>query len=436
MENKDYNLEPSPRIINAKTTDEIYLSIKVGNGQIGVSRIKYADEVLAKGDLSEPNYLGSANNLKGKSLDVLTRNLDVNPFTNRCIITTSFINQHNEPLLTKIDTGEAPEDGAANFKGKYVVNLILSFLFIFLLSSTTASAQSSPGELEYKDLETPTAPGLILFDQTPSSIEKPTTPQGLGLNLLGLAQSGGSIEFAPFWLKDHPNLTAKDMNAKKTPILSHFAISLASSKSDTLSFFAAGIRTRLYQSYGDNLQKLDSLIFKIQDALLDGDDEKADSLRKEYSGITGKPIFNIDLAAAMGGSSFTNSFEDLGLSRWAAWLTLNWRPKGDDFYFTLLSRYINSDAFEGSSTQVDLMDFGSRLNYDISKFTVSVEYVQRINFTTELYDDYRVAAIGGYKLTENLFITSSIGKNFGDVNNIIALAGINFGYSKSKVKAN
>lgn len=435
METKEYSLEPTPREFNAKPADEIYLSIRIGNGQIGGNKVTSGTQTLAKGKLAEPTYLGAAGDLAGKNIEVLSNVLDVNSFTNRCIITTSFINQNNETLYNKIDTGEAPEDGVASFKGTYLVNLMLSFLFILLLSTSTATAQSSSTELEFKNLETPTAPGLILFDQTPASIEKPTTPQGLGLNLLGLGGSGGSVEFAPYWLKDHPNLTARDMNANKTPILSHFAISLASLKSDTMSFVSGGIRTRLYQSYGDNLQKLDSLITEIVDALSNSEFDKVDSLRKEYVAITEKPTFNLDLAAALGGTSFSNSYEDLGLSRWAAWLTLNWRPKGDDFYFTLLSRYINSDAFEGSSTQVDVMDFGSRLNYDISKFTISVEYIQRMNFTTELYDDYRIAAIGSYKLSQNIYLTTSIGKNFTDVDNIIALAGLNFGYSKSKVKA-
>jgi len=137
----------------------------------------------------------------------------------------------------------------------------------------------------------------------------------------------------------------------------------------------------------------------------------------------------------MGGGSLTNSFNDLELNRWAAWLSFNWRPKGDDFYVTALTRYINNEKFEDYSVNADLMDLGTRLNYDISKFCLSLEYLHRLNLTYSKFDDYRIAVIGSYKLSDNFFITSTFGKNFTDVNNIIALAGVNFGFSKSKIKA-
>ena len=140
-------------------------------------------------------------------------------------------------------------------------------------------------------------------------------------------------------------------------------------------------------------------------------------------------------AAAIGASAESNSYSELELSRWAIWTTFNFRPKGDDFYFTALARYINNEDFEGTNIKADLVDLGARFNYDISKFTVSLEYIQILNTTTEVYDDFRIAVIGSYKLSDNVFVTSTFGKNFDDVNNIIALAGLNFGFSKKKIKA-
>jgi len=437
MEIKKYDLEPNPRTVNTESSsDEIYLSIKIGNGQIGGNKVTTNEELLAKGNLTEPTYIGNSSSLSDKEIEIETNVLDVNTFTNRCVITTTFLNQNNKELYSKIDKGDAPENGVASFKGKYIINfIVLLFVLFSSLFNHQLCAQSNADDLEFSNLETPTSPGLILFDETPSSIEKPTTPQGLGLSLLGLGQNGGALEFAPYWLKDHPNLTAKQMYTNKTPILSHFGVSIATMNTDTLSFISGGLRTRVFQSYGKNVTKLDGLKTQIENALSDGDFEKVDSLRKEYVSITEKPVFNIDLAAAIGASSLTNSYDDLELNRWAVWMSLNFRPKGDDFYFTVLSRYINNENYEGTNVKADLVDLGTRLNYDISKFTVSLEYVHRMNFTSDIFDDYRLAAIGSYKLTDNVFITSTFGKNFSDVNNIIALAGLNFGFSQKKVKA-
>lgn len=436
METINYDLKPDLRTVKTESSDdEIYLTIKIGNGQIGGNKVSSNGNLLAKGNLTEHTYIGNNETLVNKTVEIETNILDVNTFTNRCVITTSFFNQNNIELFSSVDKGDAPENGVASFKGKYIVNFVLILFFICSLFTQKVLAQTPAKELEFDKFETPTAPGLILFDETPSSIEKPTTPQGLGLSLLGLGQNGGAIEFAPYWLIDHPDLSAKDMYTEKSTIISHFAISVATVKTDTLSFLSAGVRTRILQSYGKSISTLDVIKSEIELALSDGEIDKADSLRQKYVDILEKPVFNLDAALALGGSSMSNSFNDLELNRWAAWLTFNFRPKVEDFNFTLLTRYINNEKYKGANIQADLIDLGTRLNYDISKFTISLEYVHRMNLTSEIFNDYRLAAIAGYKLTDNLYITSTLGKNFSDVNNIIALAGINFGFSKKKVKA-
>src|SRR5690606_17014474 len=122
--------------------------------------------------------------------------LDVNQFTNMCVITTSFLNQENKVLFTKIDKGESPEGGLAIFLGKYSLSILLCFLLSFGFGEL--KAQNSSDDISFKNLETPSSPGFILLDNTPSSIERPTTPQGFGVSVLGLFQgTGGAIEFAP-----------------------------------------------------------------------------------------------------------------------------------------------------------------------------------------------------------------------------------------------
>jgi hypothetical protein len=219
-------------------------------------------------------------------------------------------------------------------------------------------------------------------------------------------------------------------------MLYHFSVSAATIKTDSLSYVAGGFRTRLFQSYGkEGRAKLDSLKKEIELALADLDLKKIESLQNQYAACFEKPVFTIDIAGAIGGRATSNSFSNLERNRWAAWMSFNWRPKADDFYATALVRYLNNEKHESYSTQADLLDVGARLNYDISKLCISLEYLQRINFTQSHGPDYRIAVVGSYELTKQIYFTATFGKNFSNVDNIIALAGINFGISNAKVKA-
>jgi hypothetical protein len=442
MDVKKYQLEPTPRQIEGICAhDDIFLLIEIGNGQEAGNKVSYNNVQLAKGDLTKKTNIGKAVNLLEHEIVIDTNVIDVNSQTNTCVITTSFFNQDNKQFFTKVDKGDAPENGIANFHGKYMLKLLSIFILISWAFTGSSYAQNSTDNIAFKNLETPSSPGFILLDQAPSSIEKPTTPQGFGISVLSFFQGkGGAIEFAPFWLSTHPKLTAGKMFATKFPILYNFSVSGATIKSDSINYIAGGFRTRLFQSYSDEqANKLASVKENIVDELSKDPDslnlEKIESLRQEYVNITQKPTFTIDVAAAFGGGSPTNSFNDVNLNRRAAWLSFNWRPKGDKFYFTALTRYINYEKSKKNTVSADLVDLGTRLNYDISKFCLSMEYLQRLNFTSKKYDDFRIAIIGSYKLSDNFFITSTFGKNFTDVNNIIALAGINFGFSRNKVNA-
>ena len=438
MEIKKFDLVPSPREIEVSSPDsEIYLTITIGNGQIGGSKIKDGDAYLAKGDLSTQTSLGKASDLKDKTLDFRTNVLDVNQSTNKCIISTEIVNENHTVLFSKTDNGVAPADGIASFVGTYVVRITSLLLALFL--NTVAFAQN---DLSFQNMQTPASPGFILLDQTPSSIERPTTPQGFGTSVLGLfSGSGGAMEVAPYWLMDHKNLTAEDMYKKHGELIHNFAISAAHVVADSVGYVSFGARTRLFRSYGEKqIAKLDSMKKAIILMLADIDDESSlddiETARQEYANLILKPIFTIDLAGATAGSSPTNSYDDLQSSRWAIWTSLNWRPKGNDFYITVLGRYIGNNRFAGYTDNSNLIDVGTRANYDIGKFSASLEYLQRFDLdATGSTSDNRLAAIGSYQLSDKFYLTATFGKDFSGVNNMIAMAGVNFGFSQSKVKA-
>ncbi len=456
MENEIYELKPIPREVKVNKDDEIYLSVTIGNAQIGTNTVSYKNQTLVKGDLKDSAYLGEVKDLNGDTIKVITKVLDANPSTDNCVITTKFLNQNDDVLFSKKDRGVAPTNGIAFFIGLYKLKILSLIIMCFLLLPGIAFGQEEKSTIDFEDILIPISPGFILLEETPAVIERPSTPQALGLSLLGIEDESFAVEFAPYWLTDKPDLTALDYYSGKKPIFSNFSISLASVNSDTSSYVSIGFRTRLLEVYSkETRNKLSTMISEIQDTLnlikschpIYDPCSKADSTqnirasknlktqKNEFDDTIEKPILSIDIASALAGGTDTRVTEDITLSRWAAWANLNWRPNADNFYLTILSKYTRNVEFEGYDPDTDLADLGTRFNYDFVPFTVSLEYIQRLNLTEDIYDDYRLAIVGNYKISDSLYLTTTFGKNFTDVDNIIALAGINFGLSKRKITA-
>jgi hypothetical protein len=121
MDVRIYELQPVPRqVLSQNGTDDVYLTIEIGNGQIGATIVKKEEKMIAKGQLTEPVYIGKVLELKDQEITVTTNVLDVNAFTDVCVIETTFKNQENRVLFTLIDKGDAAESGIARFIGKYV----------------------------------------------------------------------------------------------------------------------------------------------------------------------------------------------------------------------------------------------------------------------------------------------------------------------------
>ena len=439
MEVKEYKLDPVPREINySSDQDEVYLSVKIGNGQIGGNKVTKNNEIIAKGNLSTPVYLGKISDFQASNIEVETNVLDVNSFTNKCVITTTFTDQNNKQVYSKIDNGDAPLNGVASFNGKYAFKIITVILFILFANFQLYSQGLT--EISFEGLETPNSPGFILFDQSPSSIEKPSTPQGIALSLLNIESNGGGIEFAPFWLTNHPGITAEDIVKEKFPIIYNLSMSFSRVEIDQKNYNAIGLRTRLFQNYGkEQIESLKKIRNTLENDILPyviSDPDKlneAEELRKQYVDLSENPVFHIDIAAAFGGGTPDNSLKKLEINRWATWVSMNWRPKGNDFYYTLLTRYLCNQDFEEQDNR--LFDVGTRFNYDIDKLSLSVEYIQRFNLTEDTGENYRLAIVGNYEIANNIFVTSSFGNNFDDKDNLMVIAGINFGFSKNKMKA-
>lgn len=443
IEINKYSLEPNPRIVPAKSGDQIFLTARIGNQQVGGSAIFKGQTLLAKGYFEDKTFLGTADELNGKDLKMVTSILDINPMTNMCVLSTAFTNQSNELLYSQNDNGQAPKAGIALFEGFYKIMLGL-MLFVLPLGQSLHAQQT----LEFDNLSTPASPGLQLLDQTPESVSRPTTPQGLSANLIGLLQGGGgALEFAPFWLMDHPEMEAKSLYATGMPVLQTLSVSGAVVKTDTTKQVAGGLRMRLFQKYSDKQQKsMENNIDNLQKELINfsvaygsgdtaGQQKILADIKKKSDSLTeslNKPLWAVDLAAAVGGSSETNSYKDM-VYRWSAWLTGSYQV-GKLISVNVQTRYISNEEMDEPGEEAELFDGGARLNFDLNeKVSIAAEYLQRFGLSDSDYSENRFSALFNFRLIDNMYATATFGKNFGDTDNIIVMGGLAFGLSKEKI---
>jgi hypothetical protein len=160
MEVKKHQLMPEIRQINGiDKNDQIFFSIQVGNGQIGGTKIILEGKQLAKGNIDQPTFIGDTQTLLEKELEVETNVLDVNSFTNKCVITTKVLNQDHKELFSKIDSDDAPENGIVSFTGKYKLTVLSTLVLLFVFFNLNfLSAQSINQELTFQGLQTPSSP--------------------------------------------------------------------------------------------------------------------------------------------------------------------------------------------------------------------------------------------------------------------------------------
>lgn len=308
----------------------------------------------------------------------------------------------------------------------------LVLLLFFLV--TTAGAQ----EIQVKDLFIPTSPGLVLADKAPASVEKPTIPKAFGVSLLNLWQ-GGALEATPFWFTDKPDLEYKDWISKKFLLVETFNISAATFKTDSSSVVSAGLRTQLMRIYSKNqIRKLLAQEQKIIGILTPGIglDPDTVALKKAFAELQEmqkKGFFTFELAAAVLGSSGNNSFRNLEANKSGVWANLRWSPSNTMLDFVGVARYSWAvNDMKLTPRDSSFFDYGLSLHYEKGPLNISAEYVKRRDISQKQHMD-RTTFVATYQLTPNMAVVGSFGKNFAEVDNIIAIFGLNIGLAKGTV---
>lgn len=313
------------------------------------------------------------------------------------------------------------------------------FLSLIPLTLLTVSSYAQEGTIDLNNLIVPTSPGFVILDKSPASIEKPVSPKTFGISVLRLLkQNEGGLDFTPFWFWNHRNLTFKDYINNRSPIIQTLNLSVAASQGDSASYLSAGIRTHLLRVFSkDKISEIAAKESEIVMALATDPDsldlDALSRLKNELAALTAEPRLSVELAGAMAGFSADNKFSHLANNRYGAWLNIAYRPD-DKVPFNLLgvgrfTKAINGSIKGGDST---LIDYGIAASYQQQKFDIQLEYVNRND--VENHEHYnRLALVGNYVVANNVVIVASFGKNFSDVENIIALFGVKFGIANEKL---
>lgn len=363
------------------------------------------------------------------------------------------------------------------------------YLTAFLCAAFALNAQEDT--LSLKDLEVPNAPGFILLDKAPSTIERPKSTKAFVLSVLNAFDSGNGIpknyavEFTPFWFFRHPRMTAykyAGLNADKDrqrvfSQLQRLSVSAAfvsgndTATAQAVNNLALGLRANLltwrsrsdiedlkaaHQKVVSYLRSLDQRLTaagivydpadpasynkKVSDFLAAEEKARANDKSELAAILKRRAVFAIDGAVGYNHFFLNNQFADSHFGRFGAWLTLNYsqvlnKADKDRNYLNLyaLGRYIGDGTtfLRGEYKVQNFLDLGGKCELEFKKLAVSYEYIFRSN---ENGDTFRSSGMIKYKISDKLLLTGAFGKNFGDANNLISLLGIHWGISSGNEK--
>jgi hypothetical protein len=171
---------------------------------------------------------------------------------------------------------------------------------------------------------------------------------------------------------------------------------------------------------------------------------KAEDLLKEI--LARRPLFSMDGAAAVNWAFNNFNFKSSYLDRAGAWLTMNLavplagkKAKQHKYYLGVYAsgRYLSGRMINGEDPDLreDCLDTGGKLELELNRFTVSYEYMYRYNFTLVSDHSYRSSGFLKYRISDAISISAAFGKNFGDLNNLIAQLGLNWSFGSGNETA-
>jgi hypothetical protein len=331
------------------------------------------------------------------------------------------------------------------YKENYYEKNILFFLLV--LSNIYAQ------KFDINDLQTPASPAFVLFGIEPNSIERPTTPKEAAASFVSSIVQGGSFDIAPYWLASHPDLTFDDYyNADVAQtILQTLSVSFATTPV-SLSDDALGTRIGLGARWmfidgnpRDTLKSLRELLKEKQFAFLETEDPAIEAEIKNIalaiqSEDHNRVGFRLEMAAASTMNFPGNDFKSGKFDKWGAWLTGAYLLENSTVDFLGLVRILGNTKEEGDQ---NVLDLGTRLVILLSKFNLSLEYINRSelsitsdnnennpNETFSLESTNRISGNIKYTYNNEISVFMTLGKDYSTQskdNPLIVQVGFNFG---------
>jgi hypothetical protein len=206
-------------------------------------------------------------------------------------------------------------------------------------------------------------------------------------------------------------------------------------------------RNRLLDSCRQNSISLDSCEVIITERLNDFIRKNADKYKNSkgvnyYRDILeAPPLLALDFAGGYTTFFSDNKFSDNHFGKLGFWFTLN---TGFDFTneskpniekklnFYGVARYLEDGTVLDINQQFirsKNYDFGGKAEFVYDRFSVSYEYIYRIN---DIENTFRSSGLLTYKVSDKVYINAAFGKNYGDKDNLISFLGLNWGLDSDR----
>lgn len=157
--------------------------------------------------------------------------------------------------------------------------------------------------------------------------------------------------------------------------------------------------------------------------------------------LEASPLLAVDFAGGYSTFFSDNKFSSNHFGKLGFWLTLN---SGIDFTnkdkpeeekrlnFYGIVRYLDDRTMLDDNQQffkTRNYDFGGKAELTYKRFSISWEYIYRIN---DIENTFRSNGVLAYKVSDKIYINAAFGKNYGEKDNLISFLGLNWGLDSEK----
>lgn len=153
------------------------------------------------------------------------------------------------------------------------------------------------------------------------------------------------------------------------------------------------------------------------------------------------PLLSLDFAGGYSTFFSDNKFSGNHFGKLGFWLTLNTgfdfsdKEKPDvekKFNFYGIVRYLEDGTALDENQQflrTRNFDFGGKAEFVYRRFSISYEYIYRVN---DIEKTFRSNGVIAYKVSDRVYVNAAFGKDYGTKDNLISFLGLNWGLDSER----